>query len=55
VPWRSIRLIKYLVETRLPFHELIPVMPMLGLFRTWNEGIAFSLLKRSARYRAADR
>jgi signal peptidase II len=37
--------IKYLVETRLPFHELIPVMPMLGLFRTWNEGIAFSLLK----------
>ncbi|EDQ35611.1 lipoprotein signal peptidase [Hoeflea phototrophica DFL-43] len=39
------QVIKYLVETRLPFHELIPVMPMLGLFRTWNEGIAFSLLK----------
>ncbi|WP_394691056.1 signal peptidase II [Hoeflea sp.] len=39
------QVIKYLVETRLPFQELIPVMPMLGLFRTWNEGIAFSLLK----------
>jgi signal peptidase II len=37
--------IKYLVETRLPFHELVPVMPMLSLYRTWNEGIAFSLLK----------
>jgi signal peptidase II len=39
------QVIKYLVETRLPFQELIPVLPMLGLFRTWNEGIAFSLLK----------
>lgn len=39
------QVIKYLVETRLPFQELIPVVPMLGLFRTWNEGIAFSLLK----------
>lgn len=37
--------IKYLVETRLPFQELVPVLPMLSLFRTWNEGIAFSLLK----------
>jgi signal peptidase II len=39
------QLIKWLVETRLPFHELVPVIPMLGLYRTWNEGIAFSLLK----------
>jgi len=37
--------IKYLVETMLPFHELVPVLPMLSLYRTWNEGIAFSLLK----------
>ena len=39
------QLIKWLVETRLPFHELVPVMPMFALYRTWNEGIAFSLLK----------
>ena len=39
------QLIKWLVETRLPFHELVPVVPMLALYRTWNEGIAFSLLK----------
>lgn len=37
--------IKWLVETRLPFHELVPMLPMLSLYRTWNEGIAFSLLK----------
>ncbi|MEQ8482146.1 MAG: signal peptidase II [Hoeflea sp.] len=37
--------IKYLVESRLPFHEVVPVLPMLSLYRTWNEGIAFSLLK----------
>ncbi|MEM5495688.1 signal peptidase II [Hoeflea sp. AS16] len=36
--------IKWLVETRLPFHELVPVMPMFALYRTWNEGIAFSML-----------
>jgi signal peptidase II len=30
------QVIKWLVETRLPFH---------ALYRTWNEGIAFSLLK----------
>lgn len=36
--------IKWLVETRLPFHELVPVIPMFALYRTWNEGIAFSLL-----------
>jgi len=37
--------IKWLVEARLPFHEIVPVVPMLSLYRTWNEGIAFSLLK----------
>lgn len=39
------QVVKWLVETRLPFNELIPVAPMLALYRTWNEGIAFSLLK----------
>lgn len=39
------QIIKYLVETRLVIHEMVPVMPMLALYRTWNEGIAFSLLK----------
>jgi signal peptidase II len=39
------QLVKWLVETRLPFHELVPVIPMFALYRTWNEGIAFSLLK----------
>jgi signal peptidase II len=39
------QIIKFLVETRLPFHELVPVVPMLALYRTWNEGIAFSLLR----------
>ncbi|SOE17960.1 signal peptidase II [Hoeflea halophila] len=38
------QVIKWLVETRLPFHELVPVIPMLALYRTWNEGIAFSML-----------
>ena len=38
------QVIKWLVETRLPFNELMPVVPMFALYRTWNEGIAFSLL-----------
>ncbi|KJS08296.1 MAG: lipoprotein signal peptidase [Hoeflea sp. BRH_c9] len=37
--------IKWLVETRLPFHEPVPVLPMFSLYRTWNEGIAFSFLR----------
>jgi signal peptidase II len=36
--------IKYLVETRLPFEEMVPLIPHLALFRTWNEGVAFSFL-----------
>lgn len=35
--------IKYLVETQLPMHELISVLPFLGLYRTHNTGIAFSM------------
>ncbi len=34
--------IKWLVETRLVFEELVQVLPFLGLYRTWNFGIAFS-------------
>ena len=35
---------KFVAERMLPFHEAVPVLPFLSLFRTWNEGIAFSLL-----------
>lgn len=36
--------IKYAVEVMLPMHELVPVIPMLGLYRTHNLGVAFSML-----------
>jgi signal peptidase II len=36
------QIIKWLVETRLVYEQLVPVLPFLGLYRTWNEGIAFS-------------
>lgn len=36
--------IKYTVEAVMPFEELQPVLPYFGLFRTWNEGVAFSFL-----------
>ena len=36
--------IKYAVELYLPMHEAVPVMPFLALFRTYNLGVAFSLL-----------
>jgi signal peptidase II len=38
------QLIKWLVETRLEFQMLVDVLPFLGLYRTWNQGIAFSWL-----------
>jgi signal peptidase II len=38
------QIIKYLVEIRLPFQEIIEVVPHLALYRTWNEGVAFSFL-----------
>lgn len=38
------QLIKYLVETSLPLHQAIPVVPFLALYRTYNTGIAFSML-----------
>lgn len=39
------QLVKWLVETRLAYEQLVPVLPFLGLYRTWNEGIAFSFLE----------
>ncbi|MCM2291570.1 signal peptidase II [Allorhizobium sp. BGMRC 0089] len=36
--------IKYAVETRLPVQEVVPVLPMLALYRTHNLGVAFSML-----------
>jgi signal peptidase II len=35
---------KYAVEQNLPFHQAVDVLPFLALFRTYNEGIAFSML-----------
>lgn len=36
--------IKYLVETRLTMHEMVDVLPFLALYRTFNTGVAFSML-----------
>ena len=36
--------IKYVVETRLVMHEQVDVLPFLALFRTYDTGIAFSML-----------
>jgi signal peptidase II len=36
--------IKYLVETRLNLQELVEIVPFLALYRTYNTGIAFSML-----------
>ncbi|MFD1198356.1 signal peptidase II [Brucella gallinifaecis] len=36
--------IKYLVETRMGYGQQIDILPFLALFRTHNEGIAFSML-----------
>lgn len=38
------QLVKYLVEAMLPFQQAVPVIPYLALYRTWNEGVAFSFL-----------
>ncbi|MCG8271362.1 signal peptidase II [Aquamicrobium sp. NLF2-7] len=38
------QLIKYAVESGLPFQEKIDLLPFLALFRTYNTGIAFSML-----------
>lgn len=38
------QIIKVLVEDYLPFQEMVPVMPFLALYRTYNLGVAFSML-----------
>lgn len=38
------QIIKFVVEAELPFQEAVPVVPYLALYRTWNEGVAFSFL-----------
>ena len=38
------QIIKYAVEIYLPLHELVPVIPFWGLYRTHNLGVAFSML-----------
>lgn len=36
--------VKTLVELYLPLQEMVPVIPMLALYRTYNLGVAFSML-----------
>jgi signal peptidase II len=36
--------IKHLVETRLVLHEMVDILPFLALYRTYNTGVAFSML-----------
>jgi len=36
--------IKYLVETRLEWQQPVDLLPFLALYRTYNTGIAFSML-----------
>jgi signal peptidase II len=38
------QVIKWLVETELPLREPVPVLTNLALYRTYNTGIAFSML-----------
>jgi len=35
---------KYLVEQKLPFQQSEPFVPFISFYRTYNEGIAFSML-----------
>ncbi|WP_137129884.1 signal peptidase II [Rhizobium sp. FY34] len=38
------QLIKIAVEAYLPLQEMVPVIPFLALYRTYNLGVAFSML-----------
>ncbi|GEO83646.1 MULTISPECIES: signal peptidase II [Alphaproteobacteria] len=38
------QVIKLAVELYLPLHEIVPLTPMLALYRTHNLGVAFSML-----------
>ncbi|MCB1383412.1 MAG: signal peptidase II [Notoacmeibacter sp.] len=37
--------VKHLVETGMEYHQQIGLLPFFSLFRTHNEGVAFSLLE----------
>ncbi|AVA20127.1 signal peptidase II [Rhizobium sp. LEGMi198b] len=36
--------VKLMVDNWLPLQEMVPVIPMLALYRTYNLGVAFSML-----------
>lgn len=36
--------VKIMVDQWLPLQEMVPVIPMLALYRTYNLGVAFSML-----------
>lgn len=38
------QLVKYWVDTSLELHAQLDLLPFLALYRTYNEGIAFSML-----------
>ncbi|WP_430440171.1 signal peptidase II [Shinella sp.] len=38
------QVVKFAVEMWLPFQEAVHVLPMLALYRTYNYGVAFSML-----------
>jgi signal peptidase II len=38
------QLVKWLVERSLPYNEKVGILPSLALYRTHNDGIAFSML-----------
>lgn len=40
----SDQVIKLLVEAYLPLQQMVPVIPFLALYRTYNLGVAFSML-----------
>lgn len=39
------QIVKQLVEAYLPLQEMVPVAPFLALYRTYNLGVAFSMLE----------
>ena len=38
------QIVKIVVDHTLPLQEMVPVIPMLSLYRTYNLGVAFSML-----------
>ncbi len=41
---------KYLVVRSFPLHELVDILPFLGFYLTYNEGIAFSMFSGANNY-----